>query len=1374
MPLLPGTIPPEIGNLTGLTELWIYNTSMYGHFPDSLSDLRALEILVLANSYFSGEIPESLSSLSALEILDFSYNSMTGSLPLMLCNLESMTSFSVFLNLFSGTTSCIPVNVTDYLTYYNFLTGNMAEILASVAGMVQFDIGDNYYTGKMDMPDLSKDSLQVFAVYGNFFEGSLASNFGTFSELYELDIGQNMLSGTLAEFESLRKLVSFTVNGNSLQGPIPFNSLENCVALNLLYLDSNKFSGQMPETFGQSLIVLSYFTANDNHLSGSVSSRLLRLPRLIYIELTNNLLSGPSPMEVGVGSVVTYLQGQLNYFTGTIQSNWSGFHHLTHILLDNNFIQGTMPMSIGVNYTDNVGQEIGARLSMNDLSMPVNMLEGSIPSTLGTHTALTVLSLASNSLSNVLPKEITNLVSLLSLNLSSNDLSGPLAIEFSNMTTVVALSDNALSGQIPSNLFLSPSIAVIDLSTNCFSGSLPSSLCYPQSLTALLLNGLTSGTQCRAKFPRLLSTVLKGIVSEKSLSASFPNCLFDLRSLQTLQLAGNEIFGTLPTSALPENLTNIELGSNLLEGDIPLNVQHSGKFTTLGLERNRFSGTLSSDFVILRSGSNTTSTNLRLHINRLSGPIPSNFYNMSTINVLYGNLFSCRFNKELPPGDPNAHNYDCGSNNFNLSLFIWIGAMGLICLVILMGLAVVFFANTRIDERAPNRSIERKCLGRIQNVITRVYFNSIQWYYFKYPSAREIFVSTFQFLTIMKRSASGIGMLSLLYVAVAMLTYVGMKLSDASTVYYQYAWIVTTAYMHGAVPVVLIMIYYSFSVIMIAERIRSRSRKEKRIRSTRNVNSASSSQSVGSSRKISGRIGHLESEGRLLSAFAATSTPSLDYCLFVYQYILLPLFCQSLNAGVALYVNGMYVKLLEFEQLTPRQQFGIEVMLSAFKLGWTATFVPFAMTYFKHFSAGQRLFHHVLMLCMVVILAPILASAAGSGGCFYNLFVPKSPVDSTFEATVASTECIAQVFDHMVQDHQVIHDFAGCVTRTSSVTIASTANPPFVYSYQCGSSILNNYIPVFMYSYIFSCLFLPLSRVLLLQCPQATLKWLLPHKVYNACISTSLYDCEDMIEISGAASKTKALSISTKMIELNLDLKVHTRDQSSQRNVGFTIPEQAVQTDEENVIVLAKPTFPTSPSQSTDDEMPVPTGSTTPVNTALFDGPNVAAKRLLDFAMMVTFGLACPLLGLAVACSVFANAGVWRIMIGKYISYHATKRDADYNVAVLRLELSTKGVFSGSKNATWVVIFVGCIFWSLMLFDMVADVYGLHSGRTVVCIMLFVLPAVIFAVLRGIDSIGDKFRSYFSRFIQWPMGVRRYFARKSNRGLMRDISPSPS
>ena len=97
-----GTIPTELGDLTALTELWLYNNKFTGIVPSELGKMKDLTRLYLYGNHFSGSIPTELGQLVGLTNLELNYNSLSGSLPTELGKLTSLTKLFVFDNQLTG------------------------------------------------------------------------------------------------------------------------------------------------------------------------------------------------------------------------------------------------------------------------------------------------------------------------------------------------------------------------------------------------------------------------------------------------------------------------------------------------------------------------------------------------------------------------------------------------------------------------------------------------------------------------------------------------------------------------------------------------------------------------------------------------------------------------------------------------------------------------------------------------------------------------------------------------------------------------------------------------------------------------------------------------------------------------------------------------------------------------------------------------------------------------------------------------------------------------------------------------------------------------------------------------------------------------
>ena len=111
---LTGEIPAELGNLTNLSLFGIHDNRITGEIPPELGNLVDLQELDLAKNRLTGEIPAELGKISRLGNLNLSDNQLTGDIPSELGNLPNLGSLNLSGNQLTG---CIPRSLRGQLSY---------------------------------------------------------------------------------------------------------------------------------------------------------------------------------------------------------------------------------------------------------------------------------------------------------------------------------------------------------------------------------------------------------------------------------------------------------------------------------------------------------------------------------------------------------------------------------------------------------------------------------------------------------------------------------------------------------------------------------------------------------------------------------------------------------------------------------------------------------------------------------------------------------------------------------------------------------------------------------------------------------------------------------------------------------------------------------------------------------------------------------------------------------------------------------------------------------------------------------------------------------------------------------------------------------
>ncbi|MQL93408.1 hypothetical protein Taro_026059 [Colocasia esculenta] len=456
---LSGSIPAELASLRSLELLSLFRNRLTGEIPSSLLNMTSLTPLYLNYNYLTGSLPPSLGSLYKLKELRVDGNTLHGPLPSSLNNCTHLTIASFSFNEFSGE---IPVgwgrlqNLKILQLISNRLSGGVPDDLFNCTELVWIQLGGNNFSGMLN-PRIGKlTNLRDLNLQDNMLFGQIPPEIGNLTSLQSLSLPANKFSGKIpSEISKLRFLQGLFLQRNSLEGVIPIQLFE-MRQLSLLQLDHNRLTGSIPDAIS-GLRMLFDLRLHNNQFNGSIPDGIKDLENLLVLDLSHNKLTGPIH-----GSLIANMRSLQKYLD-----------------LSNNMLEGSLPWELG-------------RLQMvQAIDISNNNLSGRIPDSLGQCINLLLLDLSANMLSGELPANIfPRLKFLVSLNLSSNKLAGELLMDFGvvKQLTSLDLSLNAFDGAVPKSLENLTSLAYLNLSFNQFEGPVPEGGIF-KSLNSSCLQG---------------------------------------------------------------------------------------------------------------------------------------------------------------------------------------------------------------------------------------------------------------------------------------------------------------------------------------------------------------------------------------------------------------------------------------------------------------------------------------------------------------------------------------------------------------------------------------------------------------------------------------------------------------------------------------------------------------------------------------------------------------------------------------------------------------------------------------------------------------------------------------------------------------------
>ncbi|KAL5775180.1 hypothetical protein ACOSP7_012737 [Xanthoceras sorbifolium] len=381
--------------------------------------------------------------------------------------------------------------------------------------------------------------------------GTISPHIGNLSFLVSLDLRNNSFYGKLPnEISRLHRLKELLFQFNQLEGNIP-PPIHHCRKLQLLSLESNRLSGGIPEEFGL-------------------------LSSLRELNLHMNYLNGAIPSSLGNISTIQIMNLRETGLTGSLPSSLLNLSSVVAIDLVKNNISGTLPMDI-CHYWPHIQS---LNLSFNkfklvDLYLGYNMLDGSIPTEIGSLHKLELLDLGGNNLIGHIPMSIGSLKSLTYIELSSNNLSGRIPSTIGGLERLQRfhVDDNKIEGFIPKELCSLQQLGELSFRNNEITGQIPDCISNLTRLQILLL-------------------------SANRLNLSIPVTLWDLENHWFLNLSSNFFSASLSPSIRKSNvLENLDLSWNQISGNIPSVLGAFESLSSLDLSKNSFEGMIPQSFV---------------------------------------------------------------------------------------------------------------------------------------------------------------------------------------------------------------------------------------------------------------------------------------------------------------------------------------------------------------------------------------------------------------------------------------------------------------------------------------------------------------------------------------------------------------------------------------------------------------------------------------------------------------------------------------------------------------------------------------------------------------------------------------------------------
>nr|XP_034887541.1 receptor-like protein 15 [Populus alba] len=374
----------------------------------------------------------------------------------------------------------------------------------------------------------------------------------------------------------LKNLEQLSLSGNNLKGVLS-PCLRNLSFLNVLDVSDNQLEGNIASSHLSHLTQLKFLSVSNNYFQVPISfGSFMNLSNLKLFECDNNELIVAPSFQPSAPKFQLRVFSASNCTPKPLEAGFPNFLHSQHDL-----------MLIDLSHNKFVGEPFPSWLFENNRKLN-------------------------------------------RLYLRDTSFIGPLQLPqhpTPNLQTV-DMSGNNIHGQVPRNICsIFPRLKNFMMANNNLTGCIP--LCFGNMSSLEYLDLSNNHMSCELlehNLPTVDSSLWFLKLSNNSFNGRLPPSVFNMTYLLYLLLDGNKFVGEVPgTFSLESSLFWLDISNNLLSGMLPRGIGNSSK---KHLSENNLSGSLPLGFNALDL------CYVHLYGNRLSGPLPYDFYNLSSLVTL--------------------------------------------------------------------------------------------------------------------------------------------------------------------------------------------------------------------------------------------------------------------------------------------------------------------------------------------------------------------------------------------------------------------------------------------------------------------------------------------------------------------------------------------------------------------------------------------------------------------------------------------------------------------------------------------------------------------------------------------------------------------